>query len=98
MARRVGKKIPTAASFTPMLAGSGPVVTVTGSTFYGLPLLVQTAVGVLGIALFQYSTNGGQSFTVGLTTGANVALPTLPGVQLHFSAGTYAVNTLNGIV
>jgi len=98
MARRVGLKTPTAASFTPALAGSGPTVTVTGSTFYGVPLQVQTAIGVLGVALFQYSTDGGQSFTVGLTTGANVNLPTLPGVQLHFSAGTYAVNTLNGVV
>ncbi len=98
MARRVGQKTPTRASFTPTLVGTGPTVTVTSSTFYGVPLQVQTAVGVLGVGLFQYSTDGGQSFTVGLTTGANVSLPTLPGVQLHFSAGTYAINTLNGVV
>ena len=89
-------RTPLRAAFTAALAGAGPAIGVTESVFYGAKLAVITAVGVLGVALFAYTINGVPG--VGGTTAANFNVPELPGVALQFSAGTYAVNTLNGVV
>lgn len=89
-------KTPLRSAFTALLAGAGPAVTVSESVFYGVSLVVITAVGVLGIALFTYTINGVPG--LGGTTAASFNVTELPGVQLQFSAGTYAVNTLNGVV
>jgi len=89
-------RTPLRAAFTPALAGAGPGVGVTETVFYGARLSVVTAVGVLGVALFAYTINGIPG--VGGTTAANFNVPELPGVSLQFAAGTYAINTLNGVV
>lgn len=89
-------KTPLRSAFTAVLAGAGPAVSVVESVFYGVALVVVTAVGVLGVALFTYTINGVPG--VGGTTAASFNVTELPGVQLQFSAGTYVINTLNGIV
>lgn len=94
--RSAGVRTPRPQAFTPALAGAGPTVSVTGGVFYGKSLQVITAVGLLGVALFTYSIDG--AVPVPGTTAANVNIPELPGVSLQFAAGTYAVNTLNGVV
>ncbi len=83
------------ALFTPNLVknGPGPLVTAVETTLLGKPLLVRVALGgILGLGLFDYSTDGGVTFTLGLTLGASVLLGGL-GVTLNFAAGTYVLGT-----
>lgn len=94
--RQATVRTPLRSAFTSLLSGAGPAVTVSESVFYGAKLSVITAVGLLGVALFAYTINGVPG--LGGTTAASFNVTELPGVQLQFSAGTYAVNTLNGVV
>jgi hypothetical protein len=75
---------------TPVPFGTAPpAVTVTENRFLNLPLRIEvTLAGILGVALFRFSTNYGASFTSGLATGAGVSLPGLPGsISVTFAAG-----------
>lgn len=93
-----------AGSFTPMLSGIGtggpPSVTVTESAFLNSTLRVEiTLGGVLGVALFRWSINGG-AFTLGVSVGPAAVLAGLLGAPtLNFSAGTYfADNVYTGVI
>jgi hypothetical protein len=72
-------------------AGSGPLITVTG-TYSGYPFFQVkiTTGGAVGVAAFQYSLNGGTSWLPAspASTAATYAVPST-GVTIAFRAGTY---------
>lgn len=73
--------------------GSGPLVTVTGTPtidVYGRVKVI--AGGIVGAATFQYSLDGGATWSATITTAATYAL-TGTGLTLGFPAGTYVVGT-----
>jgi hypothetical protein len=82
----------------PLFAATGtnpPGVTLSGRPVAGdLEIIVQiTTAGVLGAAVFQWSKDGGTTWTTGVATAASVALPTT-GLTAAFAAGTYALDNL----
>lgn len=74
------------------LGTSPPTLTITGTpSFTPLNLRVEiTTGGTLGVAVFKWSSNNGDTYTTGVTTGAAVAL-TGTGLTLGFAAGSYSV-------
>lgn len=79
-------------------AGSGPpgALTFTGVPFKPAPVNVQVQIvagGVLGAATFQYSTDGGFSWSGIYTTAASVALEGT-GIIVSFASATYVTNDL----
>lgn len=91
------------AAFTPNLTqvvGSGPAVTLTENAMLGLPLMIQVITGgILGIGIFQYSTDGKdaadptKAWSLGLTLGATVTISAL-GLVVNFGSGLYALGTI----
>lgn len=70
-----------------------PVAVPLNSAGQALPLSVVVAIilgGAVGTATFQYSTNGGQTWSATTTTAATVAIT--DGLTLNFAAGTYVAN------
>lgn len=68
--------------------GAGPLPTLTGTPIddYDV-LLVIVAGGTVGTATFQYSLDGGDTYSDTIATAATYALPS--GVTVNFTAGTY---------
>lgn len=71
------------------------VGTMSGVTYTGVPnrdwyefVLEITTPGTVGVAVFKWSSNGGTSYTTGVTTAASVVL-TGTGITVKFPAGTY---------
>ncbi len=73
-------------------SGAGGTVAVTGAPtgYYALEVLLVTG-GATGTATFQYSIDGGQTFSAPLNTGALVALPGT-GLSLEFSGSFNAAD------
>jgi uncharacterized protein DUF3383 len=85
-----------AATMTPVVSSdtSQPVVSLTGSPTIPVNLLIQiTTGGVVGTAIFKWSSNGGTSYTTGVTTAASVSLAGT-GLTANFAAGTYTLNNI----
>lgn len=71
--------------------GSGPVVTVTGTPLGEYDFVIEiTTGGAVATAIFRWSSNGGSTWTTGVTTAATVLLGAT-GVTANFAAGTYVV-------
>lgn len=73
--------------------GSGPAVSVSSGTpvdSYNYKVLI-TAGGALGTSTFQYSEDGGDTYSDEIATAATYAFPS--GVTMAFAAGTYVVDT-----
>jgi hypothetical protein len=84
----------------PVASGtSPPLVTFSGLSTLALPqdLVVEiTTAGPLQSAIFQYSVNGGSSWTTNLLTAPSVPIPGT-GLTVNFGAGQYSVgNTYTG--
>jgi hypothetical protein len=90
----------TDATLAPGIPGTNvansPAVTLTGfSNPVGHAFVIKiTTGGVLGAALFAWSSDGGQTFSAPTATGAAVALGAT-GITAHFAAGTYVGPTAN---
>lgn len=73
--------------------GGGPVVTLTGTpldAFEGIVKIISG--GVVGTSTFQFSLDGGDTFSPVISTAATFLMPR-SGVTLNFAAGTYIVGT-----
>lgn len=71
-----------------------PAVTLTGTPTANEDIIIQiTTGGALGTAIFKWSSNGGTSYTTGVTTAATVTL-TGTGLTANFPAGTYTLNNV----
>jgi hypothetical protein len=82
----------------PSLVGSGtspPGVTLTGRPTLGsLQVTLQvTTPGALGVAVFQWSKDGGKTWTTGVLTAATVVLGAT-GMTAAFSAGAYGIDNV----
>jgi phage tail sheath gpL-like len=72
------------------VGGSGPVVGTSGTPTADREFIVEiTTGGALGVAVFKWTNNDGQTYTTGVTAGATVALS--DGVSITMAAGTYVV-------
>ncbi len=79
----------TNGAVTAPATGTPPVMTVTGTPNDSYDVKVKmTLGGAVGAALFQYSTDGGDTYSSDVTTAATFAVPNT-GVTLNFAAGTY---------
>lgn len=73
-------------------SGGGPTVTLTGTPidrFDGIVKMI--AGGAVGTATFQYSLDGGDTWSPTITTAATYLIPD-SGITLNFAAGTYVAN------
>ncbi len=79
-------------SSTVTQVGGGPAVTLTGVPYDQSETIIKIVTGgVVGSSAFQYSLDGGDTWSAILATAATVLLPN--GVTANFAAGTYVVNT-----
>lgn len=80
------------------MASSGttpPQVFLSGASVLSSPSLLQvqiTTAGSLGVAAYQWSQDGGVTWTTGLQTSAQVLPLGQTGLSVSFSPGTYATN------
>lgn len=88
------KVAPSTAGSTSAISqsGSGPAITVSSGTPYDQfdGRLVIVTSGARGTATFQYSLDGGDTYSAVITTAATVALAS--GVTLAFAVGTYVAD------
>lgn len=71
--------------------GTGPAVTVTGTPVGEYDFIVEiTTGGAVDSAVFRWSSDGGATYTSGVTVAATVALGAT-GVTANFAAGTYVL-------
>jgi hypothetical protein len=70
--------------------GAGPLITATGSTpFDAYELRVKIILGgTVGVATFQYSLDGGDTWSATIATAASYVI-TAAGITIQFIAGTY---------
>lgn len=81
-------------SLSPIVAmgTTPPTVTLTGTPNTAYSFVIQiTGIGLLGIALFKWSSDNGSTYSSPILTAASVVLGTT-GVTAHFGAGTYAID------
>lgn len=78
-------------STVPVNSGGGPAVTLTGAPVDRFDGIVKiTLGGAVGTATFQYSLDGGDTWSQVITTAATYLMPN-SGVTLNFAAGTYVL-------
>lgn len=94
---QVGGQTGTAASITAPLVVTGttpPAMTLSGTLAAPFDFVIQiTTLGARGTAVFKWSSDGGTTFTTGVTTAATNVL-TATGVTANWPVGTYAVDNL----
>lgn len=89
---------PAVGGFTlpPLIAAgtSPPAVTLTGvgNDRYQFVIAITTG-GALGTAVFEWSSNGGATYTTSVATAATVTLGST-GVTANFPSGTYSTNNV----
>ncbi len=77
---------------TPAVENTSPLITRTGTSNAQYSWVVKISFqGALGTARFQYSTNGGSTFSAEITTSASYVVPST-GITLQFPAGNYVAN------
>ncbi len=70
--------------------GTGPLITTSGSPAAGYQFIINVTLGgTVGVAQFQWSSNGGVSYTSSVVTGSGLVLGAT-GVSVTFPAGTYS--------
>jgi len=70
----------------------GPTVTITGQPAAAYRGVIKiTTPGARGVALFEWSTDNGATWTTGVTTAASVVLGAT-GLTANFAVGTYVLN------
>lgn len=73
--------------------GTGPTVTVSGTPSGEFDFIIEvTTGGAVDTAQFKWSSDGGATYTTGVTVAATVALGAT-GITAAFTAGTYEVGT-----
>lgn len=88
------KQAPTTAGTSTAVTqtGSGPLVTLTGAPNDQYDAIVKIITGgAIGTSTFQYSLDGGDTWSVVYATAATFLLPS--GVTANMAAGTYVVDT-----
>jgi len=81
----------TAVTETP--AGTGPAITVAGTPYDSLDIVVRVVRGgVIGTSKFRVSLDDGLTFGPTLTTAASYLIPKT-GITITFGVGTYVINT-----
>lgn len=72
--------------------GTGPAITATGTPYNSEEWKVRfTKAGALGVALFQYSRDGGDTWSGEIVAAATYPVPNT-NVTLNFAAGSYAID------